>query len=160
MLGGAMKNLAIRAGVAVLGVVVMLAWWTLRGDKSDSTSTTEQRIPAKVWDGGATLTIELETSDPARMYVSFGAEDRSLEASEQIQSGRHSWTIDVPPSSSAFISASAEQPPVGAKMSWTVTVNGRVLDQQSETLNAPLQAGYAFGLALELDNVTNPAEAE
>jgi len=159
MLGGAMKNLAIRAGLAILGVVVMIAWWTIRGDKSDTTSKTESRIPAKVWEGGATLTIELETSEAARMYVSFGGEDRSLEAREQIQAGRHSWTIDVPPTASAYVTVSAEDPKVGAKLSWTVTVNGRVIDQQSEELTAPLQPGYAFGLGLELEDIVNPSEA-
>ncbi|HXE75988.1 MAG TPA: hypothetical protein VNN18_10185 [Candidatus Xenobia bacterium] len=138
----------------------MLAWWTLRGDKSDTTSQSADRIPAKVWEGGATLTIELETSIATRMYAAFGIEDRSLETSEEVQPGRHSWTIDVPPTGSLYLSASSDTAPVGAKMTWTVTVNGRVLDQQNETLNEPLQAGYAFGRALELDNVTNPAEVE
>jgi hypothetical protein len=155
MLGGAMKNLVVRAGVAVLGVAVMLAWWTIRGDRSDSTTTTEQRIPTKLWEGGgATLTVDLETSDPAKMYASFGgADDRSLEASEEIAPGRHSWTLDLPADCSVFLSPTAREPKLGAKMSWTVTLNGHVIAEENNTLTAPLKADYAFGLSLEIEDI-------
>ena len=154
MLEGAAKNLAIRAGAAVLGVAVMLGWWTIRGYGSDS-PTTEQRIPAKLWEGGgATLTVNLETSEPSRVYASFGgANDRSLEASEEIAPGRHSWTLDLPADCSVFFSPTAENPKVGAKMSWTVTLNGHVLLEETETLEKPLQPNYAFGLTLEIEDV-------
>ena len=155
MLEGAAKNLAIRAGVAVLGAAVMLAWWTLRGDKGDSTTATESRIPAKLWEGGgATLTINLETSEPARVHASFGgAGDRSLEAEEEIAPGRRSWTLDLPADCSVFFSPSAKDPKVGARMSWTVTLNGRVLLEESETLEKQLEPNYAFGLTLEIEDV-------
>ncbi|HEX9764876.1 MAG TPA: hypothetical protein VGA39_06295 [Candidatus Acidoferrales bacterium] len=154
MLEGAAKNLAIRAGVAVLGAAVMLAWWTLRGDKGDSTTATESRIPARLWEGGgATLIIELETSEPTRVHASFGSNDRSLEADEDIAPGRHTWTLDLPADCIAFFSPSAKDPKVGARMSWTVTLNGRVLLEESETLEKPLEPNYAFGLTLEIEDV-------
>lgn len=155
MLGGAAKNLAIRAGVAVLGVAIMIGWWTLRGDRSETTTQTESRIPSKLWEGGgATLVINLETSEPTRVHASFGSgENRSLEAEELIQPGRHSWTIDLPTDCYVFFSPSAIEPKVGAKMSWTVTLNGHLLLDETETLEKPLEPNYAFGLSLEIEDV-------
>jgi hypothetical protein len=157
MLGGAVKNLAIRAGLAVLGFLIMVGWWTLRGDRSESTTHTETRIPAKLWaGGGATLRIELETSEPTRVHASFSSgENRSLEAEELIQPGRHSWTIDLPADAYVHFNPNAENPKVGARMSWTVTLNGRVLLEETQTLEKPLEAGYAFGFVLEVEDVAD-----
>jgi hypothetical protein len=38
-------------------------------------------------------------------------------------------------------------------MSWTVTLNGHVLLEETETLEKPLQPNYAFGLSLEIEDV-------
>ncbi len=155
MIGGAAKNLAIRAGIGVLGVVIMVAWWTMRGDKSDSTTQTESRIPAKLWEGGgATLRIELETSEPTRVHASFSSgENRSLEANEHVQPGRYSWTLDLPADCYVFFSPTAKDPKVGAKMSWRVTLNGHVVLEETETLEKPLAPNYAFGLTIEIEDV-------
>lgn len=147
-----MQNLMKRAAVAVLGMIVTLAWWSIRGD-----DTTEgmNSIPTVVWSGGAgKVTIEVESSEPSRMalMLSQNTEDgKSLEAHELVAAGRHSWTIDVPADVSAHISLSAEnKPAVGAKMSWTIKVNGRVIDTQENKLEEPLREGWGFGLVAEI----------
>jgi hypothetical protein len=40
-------------------------------------------------------------------------------------------------------------------MSWTVTLNGRVLLEETQTLEKPLEAGYAFGFVLEVEDVAD-----
>jgi len=142
------KNLLVRAGVAVLGVVVTLAWWSLRGD--DGKNTSADSIPAKVWNGGGgTVTIEIETTTAARMSVTFTEEKedgRSLSTWEIVQPGSRSWTIDVPASVGGYIDLVAENPQVGDKLSWKVKVNGQVVNEQSESLEEALKPGYAFGI--------------
>ena len=143
-----MNPLLKRAGGAVLGLLIMLAWWSWRGG---SDSNVQKGIPAKVWDGGGgTLTIEAETSVAARFSITFGERDqengRSLEAWTTIPAGSHSWTIDVPPRVGGYIDLTAENPKVGDRLSWKVVVNGAVVDEQAEGLDQPLEPAYAFGL--------------
>ncbi len=69
-----MKNLAIRAGLAVLGMAIPLTWWTMH--RGDSHTQSSSRIPEKVWSGGHTLEIEVESTSAATMRVSFSQHDK------------------------------------------------------------------------------------
>jgi hypothetical protein len=95
-----MKNVLKRATLGTLGVAAVLAYWSLRGSSSSSSS---EGIPSKVWaGGGATLAIEAESTSPARFSVSFTErtkpDPQMLETWAKVDAGTHSWTIDVPPS--------------------------------------------------------------
>jgi len=160
-----LKNLAVRVGLAVLGVVVMLAWWSFRGDGGKS--STVEKIPAKVWNGGAgTLTIEIETTCATRMSINFEEYEvdfekrRNLGAWEKAAPGSHSWTIDVPAKVGGYIDLTAENPKVGDKLSWKIRLNGRIVDEQSQTLDAPLQSGYAFGLQVHYQEYATATQEE
>lgn len=155
-----MQNLVKRAIFAVLGVAVMLGYWTFFGGSKGSSST--NKIPTKVWAGGAgTLTIEVETSTQSRFSISFwdeskpGGEAKSLEAWEEIPAGSHSWTIDVPAKVGGTIDLGAVAPKVGDKLSWKIKVNGRTVDEQSQTLDEALKAGYAFGIQFHMDDYSS-----
>jgi hypothetical protein len=147
-----MGNLVKRGALVVLGVAVTLAWWTLRGGGTGSES--QHGIPAQVWNGaGGSLAVQVETTCPARMSVGFEARDesgRSLETWEDVAAGEHSWTIDVPPNAGGYIELNAQGPKVGDTLKWTISVNGRVIDEQSESLAEELRQGYAFFLQLHL----------
>ncbi len=69
-----MKKLAIRAGLAVLGMAITLTWWSMH--RGDSHSQSSSRIPDKVWSGGNTLEIEVESTSAATMRVSFSQHDK------------------------------------------------------------------------------------
>ena len=147
------QNLLKRAGIAVLGVVVTLAWWSIRG--SGSSTEGMSSIPDVVWGGGAgKVTVEVETSEPARFHIMLSQNSengKSLEAAVSVPAGKHSWTIDVPAGVSGSISLSAEnKPAVGAKMNWKISVNGRVIDTQENVLEEPLREGWGFGLVAEI----------
>jgi hypothetical protein len=148
-----MGNLLKRGVVSVLGMAAVLAYWSFRGGSSGESM---DKIPAKVWAGGGQLSIDVETTCPARMSVTFGERDKedgkSLEAWQKIPAGRHSWTIDVPPRVGGYIDLTAEEPKVGDRLSWTIRANGRVVDQQSETLEQPLRDGYAFGVQVYVED--------
>jgi hypothetical protein len=144
-----MQNLLKRGVMSILGVVVMLAWWSFRG--SDANTESADKIPVKVWDGGAgTMTIEAESTSAARMRVSFSEEEkedgRSLETYEDVPAGSHSWTINVPAGTGGYVELGAVDPKPGDKLTWKVSVNGRVVSEQAETLAQPLEKNTAFFL--------------
>jgi hypothetical protein len=150
-----MGSLVKRGALAVLGVAVTLTWWTLRGGGGGSQA--QQGIPARVWEGGGgTLTIQVETTCPAKMSIGFDARDaeqrKSLEVWEKVPAGERSWTIDVPPRAGGYIELNAESPKVGDRLKWTIAVNGQVIDEQSETLEQALQPNYAFFLQLHAED--------
>ncbi|HEV8525036.1 MAG TPA: hypothetical protein VGQ71_11090 [Terriglobales bacterium] len=155
-----MKKLATRAAISLLGMAITLGWWSLRGN-SGSADHTLEKIPAAVWEGGGSrLTIEAEVSDPARINAAFhgpapsGDERRYLEAWENISAGRHSWTIALPAGTGGVLDLGIPEPKIGSRISWTVTLNGQTIVQESDALEKPLEAGYAFGLQANLGQDT------
>lgn len=144
-----MTDLLKRAFVTVLGIAVVLAYWSFTGD--DGASKTSEGIPAKVWDGGAAiLTVAVETTTPARFSVTFGErvkeDGRSLETWTKIPAGSKSWSINVPARVGGYIDLGAEDPKVGDRLAWKIEVDGRVVDEQTEALEEELKPNYAFGL--------------
>lgn len=141
-----MTNLFKRAGLAILGLVAVLAYWSFRGGDS---SKSAEGIPSQVWGGGAaTLAIDVETTAPARFSVTFterGKQDgRMLETWTKVAAGSHAWTIDVPAQVGGYVELSALDPKVGDHLRFGIRVNDRVVSEQSDTLHEALQSGYAF----------------
>ncbi|HXK21812.1 MAG TPA: hypothetical protein VMS55_03950 [Myxococcota bacterium] len=141
----------------LVGLALVLAWWTLRGPRDDHTETAH-RIPTVVWDGGAgTLTIHAETTTPAQMRVGFhehseDAKARTLETYEDVAPGSHSWTIDVPKEVGGYVELSATSPKPGDRLSWSLEAAGNTIDEQTETLEKPLQQGYGFFIQAYFDD--------
>jgi hypothetical protein len=158
-----MKKLVIRAGLAVLGMAITLTWWTIHPGSSHTQSSSH--IPDKVWKGGHSLEIEVESSTAATMRVSFSqydkpaGEQQTLETYEKIAAGTRSWTIEVPAHVGGYIEIQAETPSPGDKLSMKVKSNGKLVDNQTEKLEQALQAGYAFFLQVHFDDYSN-ADAE
>lgn len=143
--------------MTVLGVVVMLTWWTIRGSHAPPEEVVES-IPAKVWDGGGgTLSIDLDTNVAGKLSIGFdGEKERSMTAIEKAAPGTHSWTVEVPRGSGGYIEFNAEAPQPGAKMSWTLRHDGRLIASQTETLDRPLQNNEAFFLQEYFDDYSQP----
>jgi hypothetical protein len=141
-----MQNILKRAILAVLGVAVMIAWWTFTGDPGSNDQV--KGIPASVWEGdGGTLAVEVETTSPARFSISFGDEkDRSMTAWTTVDAGSHTWSLEIPRGAGGYIELGAEDPKVGDKLQWKITLDGNTVEEQSETLSEPLKSGYAFFL--------------
>jgi hypothetical protein len=141
----------------LVGLAVVLAWWTIRGP-GDSHSETADHIPSVVWDGGAgSMTIRAETTTPAQMRVSFSEnsesdDSRSLQTHEDVPAGSHSWTIQVPADVSGYVELSASSPQPGDRLAWTIEAAGATVDEQSETLEKPLEEGYGFFLQSYFDD--------
>jgi hypothetical protein len=158
-----MKRLAIRAGLAILGMVITLAWWTFH--PGDSHTQSLSQIPAKVWSGGSTLEVEVDSTTAATMRISFSRHDQpageqqTLETYEKIPAGPHSWTIDVPARVGGYIELGADAPNSGDKLTMKIKSNGHVVNEQSEQLNGVLQPGTAFFVQAFYDDYSN-AKAE
>ncbi len=147
-----MQQIAKRVGLAVLGVVVTLAYWSFTGGGDAGSEV--RGIPPTVWEGdGGTLAVEVESSTPARFSISFSDDkDRSLEAWTPVKAGSHTWSVNIPRGAGGYIELGAENPKVGDKLSWKIMLNGKTVETQSETLEEPLTSGYAFFLQSEYDD--------
>ena len=141
----------------VLGLAVVLGYWTLTGDSGTKTETSGS-IPAKVWAGGAgTMRIETDSTSAAQMRVSFHAERdgedaKSLETYEEIGAGSHTWTIDVPAETGGYVELNAVQPKVGDRVSMKVFVNDQLAYEESETLKEELKPNYAHFVQAYFDD--------
>jgi hypothetical protein len=156
------KKLAIRGGLALLGMGATLAWWTIHPGESNTKSA--DHIPAKVWSGGSNLEVEVESSSAATMRVSFTDHDKpagsqpTLETWEKIPAGTRSWSIDVPPGVGGYIEIEADRPNVGDKLTLRVKANGIAVDDQSEKLEQALQPGTAFFLQDHFEDYSKAKE--
>jgi len=154
-----MKRLAIRAGLTLLVMAITLTWWTIH--HGDSHSQSSSRIPDKVWRSGHALEIEVESTSTATMRVSFSQHDKpageqqTLETYEKIAAGTRSWTIEVPAHVGGYIEIEAENPNPGNRLAMKVKSNGKLVDEQTEKLDQPLQSGHAFFLQVHYDDYSN-----
>ena len=152
-----MSRLLKRVLLGILGMVVTLVWWSIRPGNDKHTSA--EHIPSSVWDGGGgVLTIEADASCPATLSVTFYesgkelGEGRQLETWEKIPAGSRTWTIQVPPRAGGTVELNADSPKVGDRLRYSLTVNGHVVDEQSQSLDEELESGYAFFLQTEFDD--------
>lgn len=156
-----MKTLLVRLGLAVLGVALTLAWWTIHPGNSRTQSS--DHIPSQVWNGGHHLEVDVESDGAATMRISFTRHDKpageqpSLETWEKIPAGSRSWSIDVPPQVGGYIEIEANAPNVGDHLSMRVRVNGKLIDEQMEKLDSPLPSGTVFALQDHFDDYSNAA---
>jgi len=159
-----MKNLLIRAGIAVLGVVITLTWWTIR--KGDSHVQSVSKIPAKVWAGGHTLEVEAETSCAAKMSISFAdiskpvGEQPQMQTLEKVSPGTYTWTIDVPAQVGGYIELDADAPQVGDTLKIKVKIDGKFIGEDSGKLEKPLEPRYTFGVQRYYDDYSKAASGE
>ncbi|MCI0568642.1 MAG: hypothetical protein L0Z52_10750 [Acidobacteria bacterium] len=149
-----------RAAMTILGVAVMLGFWTVKGWFTDEASASLSHIPQKVWDGGGgTVVFEVESSDPARVSISFETNDavnsedhKFLESWEKVGTGAHTFSIEVPSSVGGTAEISAENPKIGSRVRIAVKVDGRIVAEDFNTLTEPLQPGYGFFAQVHLED--------
>ena len=164
-----MNSLLKKVLTSAAGLVLVLAFWTVEGKifGSGSTTTTVEKIPSKVWEGGGTtLTIETDSSDPAILTAFFesttktnGTPVRSLDTYEKIAAGHHTFTVDVPDAVGGNLELKAQSPKPGSRLTWTVRAGDRVVKDETDTLNEPLRANEAFFVTADVVDFSRP-EAE
>ena len=156
-----MSKLLLRAGLPLVGVVTLA--WFIFGSRGKSAAS-GSHLPDKVGRGGQTLQIDAENSCRATMRVSFESLSKSigqqspLQSSENIPAGKSSWNIDVPPGVGGYIQLAADSPNPGDTLTMRIRMNGRLLDEQTDKLNAPLEPKTGFFLRDHFDDYSDPAQ--
>ncbi len=155
-----------KLGISALGLVAVLAWWTITAHHSTA-NTGPSKMPTVFLKGGSgVLTIEADSSTAATMRYTFhgplhesSAPDQ-VEGYEQLAAGHYSWSTNIPPNTGVSLELEAKNPRPGAKLSWTIKLNGKELDTQDEALKGPLNANEAFFIQYIRDDVARADEAE
>ena len=139
---------------SLLGMVVVLTWWTIRGDGRHHELANS--IPPKVWDGGGgTIAVAVNTTAAGKASISFGEDKdkgRDLVAFEQVGPGSHSWSVEVPRNAGGYIEFEADAPKVGDRISWTIAKDGRRVLADAITMERPLEKGSVFALSEYFDD--------
>lgn len=151
-----MSGLAKKVGGAILGLAVMLAWWTFTGGGDPYSESSS--LPAQVFGGGANqLTIQASANEPAEMVaIFFEPSDqqhaKGERAVEKFGPGPRTWTVNMPPGTGGYLELRTPNAKVGTEIEWVLTVNGRELAREKESLEKELAPGYAFFLQYETDD--------
>jgi hypothetical protein len=152
-------SLVKRVISSVLGLVLVLSWWTFRGWACNSHEEVA-RMPEKVFGGSAgPVKIEVETSQRATMRASFAREksfDRheSLDAHQELPPGKHTFQIYVEPETSVHVEVDVRDPEPGSSLSWTVRVGGQEVLTEDDRAEEP---GWPLALAWSDDDASTPA---
>lgn len=158
-----MEDLLKRAGgkllATVLGVAATLTWWTFTGSGGGDAEQFDE-LPAVVFDGGGgTFTITFETNAEAVFKANFSQwdelddESREIYAQETFSPGRWIETVEVPRDGYVYFEVGVPDPEPGASLSWTVSFDGTLVYEESESLDKPLEPGYAFFVNFEVDDM-------
>jgi hypothetical protein len=151
-----MQKLLIRLGLAVLGLGLSIAWWTIRGN--DSKVQSVAKIPVKVLAGGNQLEVFAEASTASTMRISFSdlskpsGSQQIMQSWEKILAGTRSWTIDVPSGVGGYIELGADHPNAGDTLTVRLKMNGKDVDHQTERLNGALEPNTAFFVQFHYDD--------
>lgn len=155
-----------KIGMSALGLIAVLAYWTITGDHSNKV-TGPSKLPAKFLNGGnGALTIEADSSTPAVMRYTFhgplkdGKAEEEVTGYEDLEAGHYSWSTEIAPKTGVYLELEAKNPQPGAKLNWTIKLNGQEIDTQNETMEQPLKANEAFFIQLIRDDVQDPDSGE
>jgi hypothetical protein len=156
-----------KLGMSALGLVVVLAYWTITGRHNAPVNAGPTKMPIKFMSGGGgTLTIEADSSAPATMRYTLhgpltdGSAKDKVEGYENVPAGHSSWATEIAPNTGVYLELEARDPKPGAKLNWTVKLNGKEIDSQNETLDGALKANEAFFIQYERTDITKSDEGE
>lgn len=145
----------------IVGLALMLGYWTVRDKLSGADEGVGQgKIPAKIWEGGRTVRVRSNASDPGTVSVTFETnlppddpKHRFVETWEKVPAGPHTVTIDVPPGVSSTVERSSEGAKPGSTVEVSVEVQGAVAARDADTLSQPLEEGYGFFAQLHFEDL-------
>jgi hypothetical protein len=158
-MGGFLQRMAAKIALAVLGLVLWMGHVTLcdGGDAGEYREVAE--LPGVVFGGGGgRLEIDVHLNQPGELNASFERldeveEETSIGSSQSLAPGDHRFDVDVADATYGYFEVGIPDASVGARIEWSVSLDGETLDSQEIELEEPLQPGHAFFVQLEFDDV-------
>jgi len=151
----------LEKAVAIVIMLAVFAWWTLTGGGDYASEVVmQEELPSVVDGGGRQVSVELSTSEPVRFVASFecatGNEDSIFVGGEErLEAGVHNLSFDVAGDCWwAILEVAPDETPVGASMSWNVSIEGQPFHQEELTLDGPLAPNTAFFLQTGWEDLT------
>lgn len=144
-----------RVVIGVVGLVVVLGWWTLigRGGKSD---TTVARIPDRIWEGGGgKTTVDVEFSHPGEVTLDFYCWDesgksphaaQSFIAKQDVPAGKHHFVVEVTPKTNVCGYFRIPGSKKGARIAYTLVCGAKKIGSDEGTAEEDAQPGNDFEL--------------
>lgn len=163
-MGNWIKGWVTKTVSSALGLVLFIGWINLKGGDDEVHVEHLTELPAAVFDGGGGVVgIELELNEPAELHATFerwneSDESETVSVVRVLEPGDHSFEVDLSEDAYAFFQVGMDEPPVGAEMSWRVTLDGELLNEETQRLDEPLDPRYAFALIQEIEDVVELAD--
>jgi hypothetical protein len=163
-MAGSPRRVSIRRPPALLAVALFaLCLGGLPGcSAADGTEIQESsQLPQVVFGGGGgVMRIDVELNQPAELKASFerwSGPDTSdlLSSSQALDPGSHHFEIDVADATYGYLEVGIPEAQVGARIVWTLSLDGRRLDREEVELEQPLRPGHTFTVEFEFDEVAD-----
>ena len=144
----------------LVGLGLFIAWMQIRGPGDTGDFQEMASIPLTAFEGGAgMIDVRFTTNQPAELIATFEKFDEASGKSstvtgrEPFPPGSYDRSVDVSPETYVYWELNIPEAQVGAQLSWVVTLDGRTVVNESMRLEDPLEAGYAFFLQIEADDI-------
>lgn len=136
------------------------------GSKSDDSSEAIlSKLPAKTWDGGkSTLSIKVDSSMPALMKMEFNDPDekagKKIVVHQKLPEGTSNLSINLKDHTSGYFEVGVPEAKPGAKLSCSLSLDGKEIWSESSTLEKDLGANEAFFVNSDFDDFTKREESD
>jgi hypothetical protein len=144
----------------LVGLGLFVAWMQLRGGGDSGDFQELSSIPLTAFEGGGgMIDVRFTTNQPAELIATFEKHDGSTGKSttvsgrETFPAGSYNRSVDVSPDTYIYWELNVPDAAVGAQLSWVIEVDRRTVVNESMRLDDPLEAGYAFFLQAEADDI-------
>lgn len=145
---------------ALVGLVLFIAWMQIRGGGDDGDYQEMSTIPLTAFEGGGgMIDVRFTTNQPTELIATFEKMDESsgksstVSGRELFPAGSYDRSVDVSPGTYIYWELNIPDAAVGAQLSWVIDVDRRTVVNESMRLEDPLEAGYAFFLQAEADDI-------
>jgi hypothetical protein len=157
-MGGWLQRWLGRAVMSLLGLALW-AGWVMVSDGGVTEVQELAELPPVIFDGGGgTFELEVEVDQPSRLTTSFerwSEDDESelLSSTQNLPPGAHHFTVDVPEATYGYFEVGVPEAEVGAQITWSLSLDGALLEQEEIELEEPLAPNRAFFVQFEFDEV-------
>jgi hypothetical protein len=158
-MGAFLQRAARRARLTLALGVVGLCLGCMTGCVGGTEIHEASQLPTVVFGGGGGLMqIDVELNQPAELKASFERwsqpdESELLSSTQELPPGSHHFEVDVADATYGYIEVGIPDAEVGARIAWTLSLDGARLDREEVELERPLEPGLAFSVQFEFDEI-------